>query len=359
MRLSFHGRARVYPEAHESAMAERAMSSDNFPELPAALDRRVSRLSEQTDPHLPAIISRAAQHLLESRTAAEVLEAKHVAEAALHFAKVTKAANEAQADCIRIITRAEARMADEIDSGQARGEIARSGQHGEAVQTSDRLKLDRRRVAEWRDIRDAGEAVTETAIQRALLEGRAPTKSEILKAARQIKREETKAARADRVQRILEQASHVAPIGERFLLKNQPCLSALDSEADHLDWIITDPPYPKEFLPVYDDLGRAVAHALKPGGSLRCMIGQSYLPEIVAVLAKHLTYHWTIAYLTPGGQAAQLFPRKVNTFWKPVLWFVKGDYTRDQWIGTSPDPMSTTTTSGSMIGGNLRVGSMI
>ena len=28
----------------------------------------------------------------------------------------------------------------------------------------------------------------------------------------------------------------------------------------------------------------------------------------------------------------QVFPRKVNTFWKPLLWFTKGDYTRE-WIG--------------------------
>ena len=32
-------------------------------------------------------------------------------------------------------------------------------------------------------------------------------------------------------------------------------------------------------------------------------------------------YRWTIAYLTPGGQTAQLWDRKINTFWKPVLLF--------------------------------------
>ncbi len=29
-----------------------------------------------------------------------------------------------------------------------------------------------------------------------------------------------------------------------------------------------------------------------------------------------MTYHWTVAYLTPGGQAVQLWDRKVNAFWK-------------------------------------------
>lgn len=98
------------------------------------------------------------------------------------------------------------------------------------------------------------------------------------------------------------------------------------------DWIITDPPYPKEYLPVYDALGSFAARTLKPGGSLLAMVGQSYLPEILAILSNHLAYHWTLAYLTPGGQAVQLWDRNVNTFWKPVLWFVKGEYAGD-WIG--------------------------
>jgi site-specific DNA-methyltransferase (adenine-specific) len=62
------------------------------------------------------------------------------------------------------------------------------------------------------------------------------------------------------------------------------------------------------------------------------MVGQSYLPQIVDMLRGRLTYHWTIAYMTPGGQATQLWQRKVNTFWKPVLWFVKGAYS-GPWIG--------------------------
>ena len=62
------------------------------------------------------------------------------------------------------------------------------------------------------------------------------------------------------------------------------------------------------------------------------MIGQSYLPEIMAMMAGKLKYQWVAAYLTPGGQAVQLWDRKVNTFWKPLLWFVKGEYEGD-WIG--------------------------
>lgn len=101
---------------------------------------------------------------------------------------------------------------------------------------------------------------------------------------------------------------------------------------ESVDIIITDPPYPQEFVPLYEDLAAFAARVLKPGGSCIVMIGQSYLPEIVAGMAKHLKYHWTCGYITPGGQAVQLWERKVNTFWKPLLWFTKGDYQGD-WVG--------------------------
>lgn len=93
------------------------------------------------------------------------------------------------------------------------------------------------------------------------------------------------------------------------------------------DAVITDPPYPREFLPLYEELAAGCANAGAPLVAVMC--GQSYLPEIVAVMCRHLRYRWTLAYLTPGGQAVQQWPAKINTFWKPVLLF--GEAT--EWIG--------------------------
>ena len=99
-----------------------------------------------------------------------------------------------------------------------------------------------------------------------------------------------------------------------------------------IDCIITDPPYPREYLSVFSELAEFAARSLRPGGSLVCMVGQSYLPEVLERLNEHLAYQWTLAYLTPGGQATQLWQRKVNTFWKPLLWFTNGAYEGD-WVG--------------------------
>lgn len=91
------------------------------------------------------------------------------------------------------------------------------------------------------------------------------------------------------------------------------------------DAVITDPPYPEKFLPVFSEL----AEACKDVPLVAVMVGQSYLPEVLRRLCEHLRYRWTLAYLTPGGQAVQQFPAKVNTFWKPVLMFGKAI----EWIG--------------------------
>lgn len=123
--------------------------------------------------------------------------------------------------------------------------------------------------------------------------------------------------------------------------------------AASVDVIITDPPYPAQFLQLFgrrllwtdpdtginhysefdgNGLSEIAARILKPGGVCAVMVGQSYLPEIIERLSSRLDYHWTLAYLTPGGQAVQLWDRKVNTFWKPVLIFTNGEYVGD-WMG--------------------------
>lgn len=91
------------------------------------------------------------------------------------------------------------------------------------------------------------------------------------------------------------------------------------------DYVITDPPYPKEFLPLFEDLAVLSNRWLKPGGLLIVMSGQSYLHEIYEMMAKHIQYYWTACYLTPG-QPTPLRQVNVNTTWKPLLIFRKGEY---------------------------------
>lgn len=120
-------------------------------------------------------------------------------------------------------------------------------------------------------------------------------------------------------------------VGDNYEILEGDLLTAGIAD-ESVDCIITDPPYPREFLGEYRKLSMFAERVLKPGGSCLAMAGQSYLPEVITHLSEHLTYHWTLAYLTPGGQSVQLWERQVNTFWKPVLWFVKGEY-KGEWSG--------------------------
>jgi 16S rRNA G966 N2-methylase RsmD len=92
------------------------------------------------------------------------------------------------------------------------------------------------------------------------------------------------------------------------------------------DWIITDPPYPKEYVPLYEILAEKAKEWLKPGGLLVVMCGQSYLPKIHKLLGTHLEYYWEACYRTPG-QPTPLRQRSVNSSWKPLLIYSNGDYT--------------------------------
>lgn len=85
-----------------------------------------------------------------------------------------------------------------------------------------------------------------------------------------------------------------------------------------VDAIITDPPYPFEFLPLLDDLAAWADKVLAPDGVLAVLIGQTYLPEVYRRLEGHRPYRWTGAYLTEGpGYVSH--GRRVQSSWKPLL----------------------------------------
>jgi len=92
------------------------------------------------------------------------------------------------------------------------------------------------------------------------------------------------------------------------------------------DFIITDPPYKADAhgIGLCERLAQHAPRWLRPDGCVLLMIGQMYLPEIVRLMAPHLHYRWTLAYLTPGGGAVKIWPHHVFSFWKPVIWFTNG-----------------------------------
>jgi site-specific DNA-methyltransferase (adenine-specific) len=96
-------------------------------------------------------------------------------------------------------------------------------------------------------------------------------------------------------------------------------------ENESIDWIITDPPYEKAAIPLYEDLARLSARVLKPGGCLVVLCGKYWLDRVMIELAKHLDYHSMCVYSTPK-QSPRLHQLKTTPAWKPLLWYrKKGD----------------------------------
>ena len=105
-------------------------------------------------------------------------------------------------------------------------------------------------------------------------------------------------------------------IAEKLNIRHCSMQELLSDKTLKIDAIITDPPYVKESLHLFEEL----AKLSKDIPLVAVMTGQYHLPEIMESMCKHLKYRWTFAYLTPG-RTNQQHQKKINTAWKPVIIF--------------------------------------
>jgi len=94
---------------------------------------------------------------------------------------------------------------------------------------------------------------------------------------------------------------------------------AKDIPDGSVDVIITDPPYPHEFIACWSQLSEVAARILKPHGLCIAYSGKLHLDECMARLGEHLSFYWQIVFLQTV--MPTIHPRKVNTKYKPILVF--------------------------------------
>ena len=97
-------------------------------------------------------------------------------------------------------------------------------------------------------------------------------------------------------------------------------------EPGSIDAIVTDPPYPQEYLGCWRELAEFASYALRDGGSLLAMTGKFWLPEVFALMdTDGLRYQWTLS-LSMKGRSTNNYSRHISRIkWKPILWYVKGE----------------------------------
>jgi len=96
-----------------------------------------------------------------------------------------------------------------------------------------------------------------------------------------------------------------------------------DIEDNSIDCIITDPPYPKEYIECWSKLSRFAKRVLKPNGFCIAYSGQMNLPEVMKRMNEHLDYYWTFA-MYHEGQTQIVNGVNLMCRWKPVLIFQNG-----------------------------------
>lgn len=131
-----------------------------------------------------------------------------------------------------------------------------------------------------------------------------------------------------RESRRITEADRDSIAGEnRFTVFASPVAQALEQiPPARVSLILTDPPYGRKFLPLYEELALVAAKTLKKGGYLVCMTGQIMLPDVMNALGKHLDYFWTGAVLTSvdSAKVTVIRPLGVRSKWKPLLVYTNG-----------------------------------
>jgi len=88
-----------------------------------------------------------------------------------------------------------------------------------------------------------------------------------------------------------------------------------------VDFVLTDPPYPAEFLPLYGLLGKESARVLRRGGHMVSLCGHYQLPDVFNLISPHLRYWWLAGM---SHHTKKRLPGKwVAAAWKPAVWYVK------------------------------------
>lgn len=93
--------------------------------------------------------------------------------------------------------------------------------------------------------------------------------------------------------------------------------------------IFTDPPYDRESLPLYSRLAAVADRVLADGGSLVTYLGHRNLTEVKDELETGLRFFWPCAVFHTGRKSL-MREYGVSVRWKPLLWFVKGNFRRDR-----------------------------
>lgn len=122
--------------------------------------------------------------------------------------------------------------------------------------------------------------------------------------------------------------------GERmdYKLIQGDCRDVLPTlEDESIDLIMTDPPYAREYVPLYGFLAEEGARVLKEGHYLFAYCGTECLPDVLSLMTPHLDWFYLFV-VEHRNSAPRLWYKHIMVGCKVVLAFTKGKPERLRWM---------------------------
>ncbi|KKK99135.1 hypothetical protein LCGC14_2635760 [marine sediment metagenome] len=91
---------------------------------------------------------------------------------------------------------------------------------------------------------------------------------------------------------------------------------------ESVDLIFTDPPYAKEYLDLYDWLGKIASRVLKDNGFVMTYCGNIWVHEVIRRMGLSLDFFFQYVEVN-NGNSTILWPRKTIVRYKPIVCFRK------------------------------------
>lgn len=153
---------------------------------------------------------------------------------------------------------------------------------------------------------------------------------QIIKAGREIKNTRTAEKRQKNLEIAEKKAKKYIPDDSIQIVHADFYEYCKDIEDNSIDLILTDPPYPAEFLHVWGQLGEIAARVLKPSAFLITYSGQLYLDRVMKDLGQHLIYYWMSSL--QHTQRGVVQGRNMMCGWKPILLYQKEPFSKIEYL---------------------------
>ena len=247
----------------------------------------------------------------ECHSVDEITQIRNQAEAYRYALKQAKESPEVIRKAEEIKLRAERRAGELLkETPKAKGNQYSAMSNGTTKQKLSDMGVTRDQSSKWQKIANIPEEKFENylAVQKEL------TTSGIIKVAKQFQREEE-------ISKKIERGKDIKPDIDFRLGDFEKVLD--DIPDGSIDCIITDPPYPYQFIECWTKLSIFAKRVLKPNGYCIAYSGQMHLPDVINRMGEHLDYYWTFS-LYHEGQTQIVNGVNLICRWKPVLIYQKG-----------------------------------